>query len=119
MVYTPPVGNAVLLNFLGAYTAPPGGSVTINFGGAIPPTPPAGAAQNPTGIRLARIWEDDWFFSRSSRFAPPTAPIVLSLRMRSPTQYLGLLEDEWMPPARPTIRFIPSRRRRRQIFTVV
>ena len=118
MPYSPPAGNAALFNFTtGAYAPPAGAAVTFNFGGGGPPPPPPPQPQLPTALRQARQHEDDWFFSRSSRFAPIASggPIPF----RRPWQFQPI-EDDWMP-ARRSISFVPSaaRKRRRPLFTIV
>jgi hypothetical protein len=113
--YTPPAGNAVTFNFSGTYVVPPGNAVIFNFGGGSPAPP---QAQSPTGIRQARLHEEDWFFSRQSRFAPiPDA--FIALRHRGLAR-MPLLEPEpWIRPRRLEIRFQPPARRRRPfLFTI-
>jgi len=114
MPYTPPAGNAVIFDFSGSYTVPPGNAVIFNFGGGGPPPP---QAQLPTGLRLARIYEDDWFFSRQTRFAP--IPGVVPFQHRGLARFPLSEPEPWIAPRRQEIRFQPpGRRRRRILFTV-
>lgn len=115
MPYTPPAGNAVLFNFSGTYTVPAGNAVVFNFGGGGPPPP---QNQLPTGLRQARIAEDDWMFISRRRFAPPIAAAPIALKRRSPLSFM-LSDEEWIAPRPLQIRFQPpSRRRRPVMFTI-
>lgn len=124
MSYTPPLGNAVDYNFLTSYVGtggrPPGNSIIFNFGGVIGPI--STDINLPTGMRLARIEEDEWYGPPPRRFTPPVSgPGVLPYgRVFSTALYQQVRDDpEPFMFRRNPIVFIPTPLKKRAVLFVV
>lgn len=123
MPYTPPLGNAADFNFTTTYIGvggrPPGNSIIFNFGGVIGPI--STDINLPTGMRLARIEEDEWYGPPPRRFSVPAASVPAYNPRRFHTALYQQVMDDTAPFMfrRNPIVFIPTPLRRRAVLFVV